>query len=427
MLKLEQELAKAMQCINTGKIDEAGKIAEALIEEFPVEPQVLHVSGLVEFKKGNLKLAISAMEKATQISKNSPLILGNLAEAYRRNNEYEQALKTFEHSLIVMPEFLKGHLGVANVLKDMKRYPEAISKFRLVLAINANFAPAYHYLGVLYHEIERTKDAIPLVRKAVSISKGHYLEAQITLAGLLEWDGQTEKALALYMKMLEIMPKNPMLLNSIGTILRNLGRMDESLEYYTKAKEINPNQSGGYFSSVQTDDKNSADDIAHMEKTLENKDIDPGHRCSLHMTLGKVYDDAGNYEKAFENFKMGNDLDKRDRLYDDQQHKLLVRRVKETFSAEFFRNNRGIGCDDEAPVFVCGVPRSGTTLSEQTLASHPDVFGAGELTLISKQINAFQEKPGQMAAYPESVNMLDPVRACEKIPSNPLYSGYYAV
>jgi len=410
---LDQNLAQAMQHLNQNRIEEAGKIAAELLEEFPVEAQVLHLTGLVEFKRGNYTAAIKEMEKAAQISKRSPLILGNLAEAYRRDSNLEKALEVFERSLIIMPEFLKGHLGVANVLKDMKRYPEAISKYRLALAINASFAPAYHYLGVLYHEIERTKEALPLLKKAVSLRKGNYPEAQIVLANLLEWDGQTEKALALYHKLLEGMPNQPGILNSVGTILRNLGRIDESLEYFEKAKKLNPNQPGGYFSASQTDSEENAGDIAHMEKILKGKKLAPEHRCSIHMTLGKMYDDIGDYKKAFHHFKSGNDLDERDKAYHPKQHEMSIERVKNIYSADFFENNKDVGSDEETPVFVVGIPRSGTTLCEQTIASHPDVVGAGELTLIAKQIGILQEKQGNMAAYPECMSMLDPVTACQ--------------
>jgi tetratricopeptide (TPR) repeat protein len=412
MATMEQDLAIAMQHINFGRLKDAEALCKPLLEKYPLEPQVIHAVGLIAYKKMDFKGAIDHLSKAVQIDKTNPLYFGNLGEAYRRNRQFDKAMEIFEKAIEIMPEFLMGHLGIANTLRDQGKHKEAISRFRLALAINPTFAPAYHYLGLTLVDLERIKEAIPLLRKAVALRPG-YIEAQLSLASTLEMDGQSKEALAIYQNLLEKMPKHVGILNNVGNILKNMGQIDEAIEHFEKALEIDPDHVSAYYNLSRARVGSEPEDLTRMEEMVNDSRLNQDQHCSMHFSLGKVYDDLGDYDKAFYHFQKGNELDTRDKPFDPKQHNLAVDRMIATFNKEFFPGRKGFGSESTLPVFILGMPRSGTTLVEQTLASHPEVYGAGELSNIGQIISVLPQVQGKLAAYPECATLMDAITACQ--------------
>jgi len=412
MATMEHDVAVAMQHINFGRIAEAEKLAGPLLEQYPLEPQVLHIQGLIFYRKMAFKDAIEQFSKAVQIDKQNPLYLGNLGEAYRRDRQFDKAMETFSKAIEIMPEFLMGHLGIANTLRDQGKHKEAISKFRLALAINSTFAPAYHYLGLTFADMDRQKEAIPLLRKALALRPG-YLEAQLSLANVMEMDGQSDEALAIYRTLLKKMPNHIGIHNNVGNILKNKGEIDESIVHFEKAMELDPDNVSAYYNLSRARQDPESEDLDRLEKMVVDPRLNNEQHCSLHFTLGKIYDDLGDYEKAFNHFKTGNELDTRDKPFDPRQFAFVVERLIATFNQEFFAGRKGFGSESTLPVFILGMPRSGTTLVEQTLASHPRIFGAGELNNIGQIINSLPQRQGKLAGYPECATLIDAISACQ--------------
>jgi tetratricopeptide (TPR) repeat protein len=409
---MEQDVALAMQHINFNRLKEAEDLCNPLLKSHPLEPQVLHAAGLIKYKRMDYRGAIELLSKAVQIDKRNPLYFGNLGEAYRRNRQFDKAMEAFEEAIAQMPEFLMGHLGIANTLRDQGKFKEATSRFRLALAINPTFAPAYHYLGLAFVDQERLKEAIPLLRKAAALRPG-YIEAQLSLANTLERDGQSEEALELYRSVLEKMPNHVGIINNIGSILKNMGHIDEAITHFEKALALDPDHVSSYYNLSRARVGSNNEELARMEKMVNDDRLNAEQQCSMHFSLGKLHDDLGNYDKAFYHFKRGNEMDTREKPFDPKLHSFAVDRMMAIFNKEFFAGRRGFGSESTLPVFVLGMPRSGTTLVEQTLASHPEVYGAGELNNIGQIIGALQAVQGRMAAYPECATLIDAVTACQ--------------
>ncbi|MFC1840026.1 sulfotransferase [Thermodesulfobacteriota bacterium] len=412
MQNIEFELATVMHQLNTGQINEADKKCAPLLEKYPLEPQVLHAMGLIKYKKMDFKGAIEQLSKSVQIDKTNPLYYGNLGEAYRRDRQFDKATEAFEESISIMPEFLKGHLGLANTLRDQGKHKEAISRFRLALAINPSFAPAYHYLGLTLMDQDRLKEAIPLLRKAVALRPG-YIEAKLSLASALEMAGESEDALAIYESLLEMMPKHVGIMNNIGNILKNMGKIDEAIVHFEKALELDPDHVSAYYNLSRARVGSDPEDLKRMESMATDERLAIEQHCSMHFSLGKVYDDLGDYDKAFYHFQKGNELDTRDKPFDPKLHSLAIDRMMAAFSQEFFLGRKGFGSESTLPVFILGMPRSGTTLVEQTLASHSKIFGAGELNNIGQIAALLPEKQGKLAGYPECATLIDAISSCQ--------------
>lgn len=408
----DQAVIAAMQFIGTGQIAKAEELCKKLLQKHPLSAPVLHTAGLVDYMKRDYPAAIKKITQAVQIDDSNAQYFCNLGEALRRDDDHKEALAAFERAIVLKPEFLKAHLGAGNVLRDTKKYVEAISKFRLALAINPNFAEAYHYLGVALIEQENIDDAIPVLRKAVAL-RPMYMEAQMSLANALEQNGDSEEALGIYQGILERAPQNVAIHNNVGNILKNLGRMDEAVEHYQKALEIDPDHAPAHYnlSRTQKSDGGDGDETSRMEDLLKDEGLDDNRKINLHFALGKIYDDLGLYDKAFKHFESGNDLDTRGEAFNAENHSMVVNRLMAQFNKNFFNKRYGIGSESAMPVFIVGVPRSGTTLVEQTLSSHPQVHGAGELAEIGTAVQRMQATVGEGSPYPECITELDAISA----------------
>jgi tetratricopeptide (TPR) repeat protein len=408
----EAGLVKAMQLIAAGSYDEAEKISVTLVENQPNNAGALHALGLTHYMCRRYERAIEFMDKAIQFDGSNPQYFCNLGEAYRRASKPDQALGMFEKAVAIKPEYLLAHLGIANVFRDQKRRPEAISRYRLALALNPKFAEAYHYLGVILLEQGRQAEAIAYLRKATSL-KPDYNEAQLALAHALDSDGLVDEAIETYLSILEKSPRVGAAHNNVANLLKTQGNIDEAIVHYEQALELNPaNVQAHYNLSRARKTSETKGGIKKMEKMLEKRDLPEPDRTNLHFTLGKIYDDLERYDEAFENFKKGNELDNRVPPFDTAMHEQMVSRLINIFSPNFFARREGFGSDSRRPIFIVGMPRSGTTLTEQVIASHSKVFGAGELEQIGQAVNAISAEISGSAGYPDCANDLDAMTAC---------------
>ena len=412
MATVEQANALALQQSSAGNLDAATETCTQVLDKDPMNAPALHTLGLVAYMGRNYPTAIEHISRSIRIDGTNPQYFCNLGEARRRGGKAEESIQAFERSIVLMPEFLKAHLGLGNALRDLKRYPEAISKFRIALAMNPNFAEAYHYLGVTHVEQEQWADAIPLFRKAVGL-RPNYAEAMLSLANALEHTGNAEEGLEFYRKILERDPNNITVHNNVGNVLKNMGRIDEAVEHYQQALMVDPEHAPAHYNLSRSQFGSDEGELARMEALLGDPKINDDQRVNLHFALGKIYDDLGDYEKAFGQFADGNRLDTRGDPFNAKNHATAVDRLINFFSDRFFARRRGLGSESDVPVFIVGIPRSGTTLVEQILSCHPQVHGAGELDHIGKIVQSIPKQTGAPASFPEFAGVLDAVSACK--------------
>ena len=405
-------MVKAMQLISRGAYGEAEKLCQSLVDQQPNNAGALHALGLSHYMARRYERAIEFMTKAVQFDDSNPQYYCNLGESFRRAQKPDQALEMFERAVALKPEYLLAHLGIANVFRDQQRRPEAIARYRLALALNPKFAEAYHYLGVIFLEQGRQSEATAYLRKACEL-KPDYTEARLALAHALDSDGHIDEAVATYKAIIDTSPRVGAAHNNVANILKTQGKIDEAIEHYEKALEINPaNVQAHYNLSRARKGMESQEDIEKMEKMLERADLPELDRTNIHFTLGKIFDDLERYDEAFEHFRQGNEFDHRVPSFDPRAHETLVNRLIEVFSANFFARREGFGSESHRPIFIVGMPRSGTTLTEQILASHSQVFGAGELEQVGQLVNAISAEISGAAGYPDSANDLDAMTAC---------------
>lgn len=444
----EQDVTKATALLQKNAAAEALALIRVVVETHPNNAAARHTMGLSLYILRRYTEAHEQLIQAVRLDGSNALHHHNLGEVLRRLKRPAEAAKAFEQATIVMPEFLKSHMGLGNAYRELNRFDEAISRYRLVLAINPRYAEAYVALATTYRQQERNDDALPMLRKAIALQPGN-VEALLALAsGLAEED--PEEAVDIYNRVLQMRPAHPAALNNLGNLLKTLGRMSEAVAVYEKAIAHNPDSASAWYNlSRSRKGVGGMDEINQLENIIAKPSLVEEQKVNLHFALGKLYDDVGQYDRAFQHFELGNALDSRGEQFNPEAHSGVVNRLIAVFNEQFITSRQGFGSETETPIFIVGMPRSGTTLTEQILASHSQVFGAGEQKLIG-DMSVRLSANSSFGAYPENAMSLDvvktiseaegyvrrlrhlagqrrPLRITDKMPGNFLHLGLIAL
>lgn len=268
------------------------------------------------------------------------------AELFSNNSRHAQALKKLEEIAELQEEEDPAVVaGRCDALTEMGRYEEAEAL------------------------LEEAEEAFP-DNNQLNIVRSH----------LLTEKGDYEAAEELLRALVEIYPGNASLLSNLGQTLLWVGKLDEAAEYFERAGEINPLALAQIVRTRRMPSNPAA--LEKMESIAENRLLQKGARSTMNFALADLYDREKEYQKAARFMTTANELANSELSYSPSQFSKKVDSVIRVFSSEYFENLPEIRGSDRVPVFVVGMPRSGTTLSEQILSSHPDVFGAGELELL---------------------------------------------
>jgi tetratricopeptide (TPR) repeat protein len=214
--------------------------------------------------------------------------------------------------------------------------------------------------------------------------------------------GDFSEAARLYEQLTARISDKPQLWISYAHVLATIGRFDEAVAAYRRAIEVQPTQGEGWWCLANLKvARFGSEDIAAMLSTLGAPELDQSARVKLHFALGKAFEDAGNYSTSFEHYAAGNRIRALRLNYDPEETHRFVEQSENVFTGAFFRQLRGAGCNSPDPIFVVGLPRAGSTLIEQILATHSMIEGTAELRYlpaIRQRISAKADRP-----YPDLV------------------------
>jgi len=193
----------------------------------------------------------------------------------------------------------------------------------------------------------------------------------------------------------------------MATIYKNWGKFNEAKACYRRAISLDPSSAPQFYLAIATTSKYSEydADVASMEKSYQDTADNSTSRRYLDFALGKVFDDLKEYEKAFLHFEEGNRIAAAINPFSPEAMEYTYQQIKNLMNREYFNHHQDAGITDDTPIFITGMPRSGTTLVEQILASHPDVHGGGELDKISSIANGISHKQGSL--FPAGFDTLD--------------------
>ncbi len=217
--------------------------------------------------------------------------------------------------------------------------------------------------------------------------------------------GDATTAQKTYKRALALAPNSAQTYFALGRNLQEEGRFEEANRFFLDTLEIDPKNANA-FRFLASNKALKADDetFSRMLQLLESEDISQKNAIRLNFAAATVFEQAGDIDNAFKHFNAGNDL--KNVIFDPEYCVACFGKLIETFDEEFFTRTSGWGSEDDRPVFIVGMPRSGTTLVEQIMASHRDVFGAGELESFHQFVNGLSTRIGTDTAYPDCVAQL---------------------
>jgi tetratricopeptide (TPR) repeat protein len=353
---------------------------------------------------GRLEDAISRYQQALAISPDFPMAHNNLGIALKELGRPEEAITHYEQALAIMPGYAEAHSNLGNVLQELDRPEDAINYYKQALAIMPNYAEAHSNLGNALKDLGRQEEAISHYEQALAI-KPDFAMAHYNLGIALDELGRPEQAISRYEQALAIKPDYAEAHNNLGFALQELGRRDEAIAHYEQALAIKPDYAAAHLHLSMIIPKQ--EQVPVIEKLLEKPSLVEVDASHYQFALGNIYNDGEMFDKAFEHYNKANELKRLSITYNSQNYSVYVDRLIKTYSRDYFEEISASGSDSELPVFIVGMPRSGTTLVEQILSSHPQVYGAGELVIIEGIEKTITNEIGASSSYPECMSLLD--------------------
>ena len=388
-----------------GRPEEAAASYRRAIEIEPDHGQAHNNLGVVLSRLGRFEEAVASYRRAVAITPGDAEAHNNLGAALSRLGGHEEAAERYRRAIEIAPDHAEAYNNLGNALGELDRADDAVACYQRAIEIAPAYADACANLGTLQVKIRRYDAAAVSFRRALAINP-EIAEAQNGLAHALAQGRQVGEAIAHYEKALLIKPDYAEAHNNLGLALKMLGRIDEGQRAIETAIRLAPNRVEFYVSLASSSKRFAAGDphLAAMEElALDAASLSSDDQMQLHFALGKALADAGRHEESFTHLLAGNALKRRQTPYDEAAFLAMFDRIRRVFTAELMQEKAGLGHPSAVPVFIIGMPRSGTTLIEQILASHACVFGAGEIGDLTDAV-AQLITPGRTSAeFPEGV------------------------
>src|SRR3984893_7839991 len=367
----------------------------------------------------------------------------NLGGCFHATGRREQAIRSYQRALTVNPGLADAHYNLGNLFVELDNLDAAIVHYERSIALRPASAEVHNNLANVLQKRGRYEEAVAHYKDAIRL-KPTYVSAQRNLGDALQAQGSIDGAIVCYRAALVIEPRDSTTLNRLASALLVAGRLDEASRAYEAAIDIAPENIGLQHNYAGVKPFADGDRrLARLEELHAREDqLSDAERIVLHFTLGKAYADLKDPDRSFRHLDAGNRLKRQHVLYDERGTLTVMQSSGGAFPRDVLRARSNVGHDSEAPVFVIGMPRSGTSLVEQILASHPRIFGAGELNdfvdtmsdVAERRAGAYPDMLAKMSGedlaelgktYVERVSRVGAAkdRIVDKLPSNFLFAG----
>jgi len=355
------------------------------------------------------KNALAAFQKTAQLMPGDAEAHFNLGVVQKSLGLPVDAMASYRRAIKINPNYVEAHSNLGNVLKDLGKLDEAVACYRKAITLKPDSANAHNNLGAALKDLGQLGQAIESYRRSLEI-KFENAEAQTNLGNALKDAGQHDEALACYRSALDYDANCDEAMLGISHLSVISGEFMEAEEMAKRALQIKPGSLDARvllanISKTHVGDENLAALVRMEELARTNlSPISNQRMISLHFALGKCFDDLGEYDSAFPHFLAGCRLKRATFKYDAGQMTRFFSDIIRVFEPSTIERLRGSGNPSRVPIFVLGMPRSGTTLTEQIIASHPEVHGAGELP---DMLIISQREIAGVSSFPNNIRALD--------------------
>lgn len=419
-----------------GNLDAAATALRRAIAIDPKSAQAQNNLGIVYYDQHDYEKAAEHYRKAIETDDSYAEAHNNMGNAQRALGDTDAALSEYERAIELRENYAEAYNNMGTALRDQQKLEEAEFSYRRALQIRPNYIEAASNLSTLLMQQKRYDDALRILGDILKLQpkhvptlvcvaraqlmRGAHSTAERAAKMALEEDSESAEAYTIlgqinheldrydesllnYDKALGIKPESLETLNFYGIALKSLGRMDDARAMFAKALELQPDAIGAYSNIVDLENFSKDDRLFNAMIGILQKAKDPNEEryMALHFALGKAYDDMKEYPKSLEHYSIGAKLKRAILKYDEADVFDFFDSIRRTFSEEYFGNRPYEGLSTSLPIFIVGMPRSGSTLTEQIISSHPDVYGAGEIKLLSQCLTNLRQRYPNLPRYPQ--------------------------
>jgi len=368
--------------------------------------------GQLLLDKGERNSALEHCRRAVVLQPRLPQALNNLGNALREAGALDEAKRRYAEALDLDPHSAMALGNMAQALQEEGRLGDALGWYENSLRVDSSSARTYANLGSCLEEMERSDDARRAYEEALAHDP-HCAEAHAGLAGILRDRGEPDRALAHYRRAIAAKPDLCGAYTGLALLYEQLGRFADAEASLRQAIRCDPEDGTAFEQLAMLLGGRLADeDLGSMYRLARLAPSRASRMQALHFGLAHALDARREFAEAVEHARAGNALQaERWKLggqpYDPEEHHAFVERSIEVFTPKMFQPSSRFGVGSELPVFLVGLPRSGSTLIEQVLSSHPRMHGAGELTLVRQTFDSLPAISGVGAASLDCVPRLD--------------------
>jgi len=430
-----------------GKTEEAVKALEEAVKLDPTHAQALNNLGITYFERGRPKLAADYYRKALEVRPDMAEAHNNLGNALRVAGDVDGAIHAYQDALVHRERYPEAYNNLGGLLQQRGQLDEAEHAFRKAVGQKPGFADAYVNLASVHVAKKNDLEALRVLGDALKLSPTHVptliltsrtqlrrgayqlaeqaarhalnqdpdnAEALTVLGQLLHETDRYDEAIEVLEKALKANPKNAEALNFYGIALKSVGRLDEAREQILKALRLNRRILGAYANLndlVDFSEGEGAKLFEEMDRIFKAaKNPDSEAFLPLHFAYAKALDDRGEHERALQHYITGGKLKRAQLNYNEADIQGFFDSIREAFPKKLFDDNELEGNPDQRPVFIVGMPRSGSTLVEQIISSHPDIYGAGEVKFLSMAMSRTRDRFPSLPKFPQMMEKITPAQ-----------------
>lgn len=397
------------------RVDEAiEQYQAALAVDSKLLDSLIHC-GMAYHRISKTDLAIECLHRALDQDKVNAKAFHVLGKLYADLKDYDRALDYLQNASNLAPDNLEFKLVFAKTLDEASLSDEAGLLYHQICEANLNYLEAFNAYAALLRKHRQYDEALECARRAEQIAPQD-IEVREQLAEIYLAMGNTDEALNRFNEALTLAPNKLSVLKGIGTAYLETGKLTEATAVTERMIAIDNELPDGYLLKARvrksTKDDGQAEQLLRLSQSIG---ISDKNKMLLNYALGKTFDDQKNYADAFTHYKTANDIKKKAIEYDKAGDEARVTKLIALFTPEFLDQRKDFGTGRDLPVLIIGMPRSGTTLTEQIISSHPDILGAGEVTFWGSANKAMPLRMHTKTQYPECLMEMTATHARETI------------
>ena len=399
---LKQKKIRARSLFNKKDLANAGKIYSELCRE-TADAECFYMMSVIYGYSSNYPATEKYATQAIQIDPQYELAWNQLGVAQASQGKYDSAILSFNKSIEIKPKNAQAYSNLGNIHRELGNFSVAEACYKKSIELNKKNHIALNNLANIYLSQCRYDKAESHYKRAIKLNN-NYFDAYYNLGATYQNKGDHKLALKYYKRAQKIRPGDVAPQSAIANSYEKQGEHDKALEFITPLlnRNIITPDIADIYGKICIKNKNYDDGISVIKKCFSQQ-LNPINKQALHFSLGDIYDKKRSFDNAFEEYSAANNM--RRYQYDKISTENNFNHVKNIFIQADREHDTTSGNQSKIPVFIVGMPRSGTSLIEQILSSHSEIYGAGELPYMSEIAEqSFPENKGLQ--YPDNIKQL---------------------